>query len=135
MGCSFYCEDHVQFHIFIRSSKYHNIFHTVQIITILFTTVPYLTVIQFSIIVNISIIKYHLYLSFSHPLPSLSKKITIITSSLIHVILNHYKCICLETGHSKKLERYVHVYPGGVLGISSDGDDRMEPKVKTQKNP
>ena len=24
---------------------------------------------------------------------------------------------------------------GGVLGISSDGDDRMEPKVKTQKNP
>ena len=25
--------------------------------------------------------------------------------------------------------------PGGVLGISSDGDDQMEPKVKTQKNP
>ena len=25
--------------------------------------------------------------------------------------------------------------PGVVLGISSDGDDRMEPKVKTQKNP
>ena len=25
--------------------------------------------------------------------------------------------------------------PGGVLGISRDGDDRMEPKVKTQKNP
>ena len=25
--------------------------------------------------------------------------------------------------------------PGGVLGISSDGDDRMEPKAKTQKNP
>ena len=25
--------------------------------------------------------------------------------------------------------------PSGVLGISSDGDDRMEPKVKTQKNP
>ena len=24
---------------------------------------------------------------------------------------------------------------GGVLEISSDGDDRMEPKVKTQKNP
>ena len=24
---------------------------------------------------------------------------------------------------------------GGVVGISSDGDDRMEPKVKTQKNP
>ena len=24
--------------------------------------------------------------------------------------------------------------PGGVLGISSDGDNRMEPKVKTQKN-
>ena len=23
----------------------------------------------------------------------------------------------------------------GVLGISSDRDDRMEPKVKTQKNP
>ena len=57
------------------------IFHIVQIITILFTTVPYLTVIQFSIIVNISIIKYHLYLSFSHPLPSLSKKIIIITSN------------------------------------------------------
>ena len=27
------------------------------------------------------------------------------------------------------------VNPGGVLGISSDGDDRMEPIVKTQKNP
>ena len=29
-----------------------------------------------------------------------------------------------------------HQYPGGgggVLGISSDGDDRMEPKVKSQK--
>ena len=26
-------------------------------------------------------------------------------------------------------------HPGGVLGISSDRDDRMEPKVKTQKNP
>ena len=25
-------------------------------------------------------------------------------------------------------------YPRGVLGISSDRDDRMEPKVKTQKN-
>ena len=25
--------------------------------------------------------------------------------------------------------------PGGVLGISSDGNDRMEPEVKTQKNP
>ena len=25
--------------------------------------------------------------------------------------------------------------PRGVLRISSDGDDRMEPKVKTQKNP
>ena len=25
--------------------------------------------------------------------------------------------------------------PGGVLGISSDGDDQMESKVKTQKNP
>ena len=25
--------------------------------------------------------------------------------------------------------------PGGALGISSDGDDQMEPKVKTQKNP
>ena len=24
---------------------------------------------------------------------------------------------------------------GGVVGISSDGDDGMEPKVKTQKNP
>ena len=29
----------------------------------------------------------------------------------------------------------LHIHPGGVLGISSDGDDRMEPKVKTQKNP
>ena len=27
------------------------------------------------------------------------------------------------------------VGPGRVLGISSDGDDLMEPKVKTQKNP
>ena len=25
--------------------------------------------------------------------------------------------------------------PGGVLRISSDGDDRMEPNVKTQNNP
>ena len=25
--------------------------------------------------------------------------------------------------------------PGGILGVSSDGDDRMERKVKTQKNP
>ena len=25
--------------------------------------------------------------------------------------------------------------PGGVLGISSDRDDQMEAKVKTQKNP
>ena len=25
--------------------------------------------------------------------------------------------------------------PGGLLRISSDGDDQMEPKVKTQKNP
>ena len=25
--------------------------------------------------------------------------------------------------------------PGGVLGISKNQDDRMEPKVKTQKNP
>ena len=25
--------------------------------------------------------------------------------------------------------------PGGVLGISGDRNDRMEPKVKTQKNP
>ena len=25
--------------------------------------------------------------------------------------------------------------PRGVLRISSDGDDRMEPKVKTQRNP
>ena len=24
--------------------------------------------------------------------------------------------------------------PGGVLGISSDGNDQMEPKVKTPKN-
>ena len=28
-----------------------------------------------------------------------------------------------------------HKAQRGVLGISSDGDDRMEPKVKTQKNP
>ena len=25
--------------------------------------------------------------------------------------------------------------PRGVLGIPGDGDDRMEPNVKTQKNP
>ena len=30
---------------------------------------------------------------------------------------------------------YIIFGPGGVLGISSDGDDRMEPKVKTQKIP
>ena len=30
---------------------------------------------------------------------------------------------------------YDGLYPRGVLGISSDGDDRMERKVKTQKNP
>lgn len=27
------------------------------------------------------------------------------------------------------------VGPGGVLRISCDGDDQMDPKVKTQKNP
>ena len=27
------------------------------------------------------------------------------------------------------------IVPGGVIGISSDGDDRMELKVKTPKNP
>ena len=27
------------------------------------------------------------------------------------------------------------LFPGGVLGISSDGGDRMEPKVKTPENP
>ena len=32
------------------------------------------------------------------------------------------------------IDQYI-IGPGGVLGISSDGDDRMEPKVKTQKNP
>ena len=30
---------------------------------------------------------------------------------------------------------YHRELPGGVLRISSDGDDRMTPKVKTQKNP
>ena len=36
------------------------------------------------------------------------------------------------------IKRFQGLHPrggGGVLGISSDGDDRMEPKVKTQKNP
>ena len=32
------------------------------------------------------------------------------------------------------LNRHVPT-PGGLLGISSDGDDQMAPKVKTQKNP
>lgn len=27
------------------------------------------------------------------------------------------------------------VHPGGILGISIDGDDGIEPKLKTQKNP
>ena len=34
----------------------------------------------------------------------------------------------------RKETRWV-THPGGVLGISSDGDDQMQPKVKTQKNP
>ena len=29
----------------------------------------------------------------------------------------------------------LHTRGGGVLWISSDGDDWMEPRVKTQKNP
>ena len=37
-----------------------------------------------------------------------------------------------ETKHRKN--RPVET-PEGVLGIPSDGDGRMEPKVKTQKNP
>ena len=38
-------------------------------------------------------------------------------------------------GFSKTKTRDTDVIPQGVLGISSDGDDQMEPKVKTQKNP
>ena len=44
--------------------------------------------------------------------------------TLLHIALNQH-------ASSKHLSKS----PGGVLGISSDGDDRMEPKVKTQKNP
>ena len=40
---------------------------------------------------------------------------------LEEAIENHFKSECL--------------FPRGVLGISSDGDDQMEPKVKTQKIP
>ena len=38
-------------------------------------------------------------------------------------------------GFSKTKTRDTDVIPQGVLGVSSDGDDQMEPKVKTQKNP
>ena len=29
----------------------------------------------------------------------------------------------------------VHPAPGGILPMSSDGDDQMEANIKTQKNP
>ena len=32
------------------------------------------------------------------------------------------------------LIKFTSRFPRGVLGISSDGDDRLEPNVKTQKN-
>ena len=41
-------------------------------------------------------------------------------------------------GRDGKIQHYGASKPprgGGVLGISSDGNDQMEPNVKTQKNP
>ena len=38
-------------------------------------------------------------------------------------------------GKYNTMERENRPGGGGVLGISSDGDDQMEPKVKTQNNP
>ena len=40
-----------------------------------------------------------------------------------------------ETSHAHSLRFFSDQISGRVLGISSDRDDRMEPKVKTQENP
>ena len=34
-----------------------------------------------------------------------------------------------------RIYRVLEQFPGGILRISSDGDDRMGAKIKTQKNP
>ena len=57
----------------------------------------------------------------------------------IWLLGNRFFCKTNNIWHSanRALEEPVSINggnPGGVLGISSDGDDRMEPKVKTQKN-
>jgi len=36
---------------------------------------------------------------------------------------------------NKSIILLCHCNPGGVLWISSDGDERMGAKIKTQKNP
>ena len=41
----------------------------------------------------------------------------------------------MSIGEHRRASALLRTRGGGVLGISSDGDDRMEPKVKTQKNP
>ena len=46
--------------------------------------------------------------------------------------LNSMPCQCSMPFLTKKKPLYS---PGGVLRNLSDGDDRMEPKFKTQKNP
>ena len=61
--------------------------------------------------------------------------VIIVTINLIQllaaiVIRINYLSIYLSIYLCGRLTR-----PGGYSGISSDGDDRMEPKVKTQKNP
>ena len=43
--------------------------------------------------------------------------------------------ICFKRSNKRNKLCWQRCQPWGVLGISSDGDDRMEPKVKTQKNP
>ena len=52
----------------------------------------------------------------------------------LHVFINNRKFTFVSRTHSF-VSLGLPVVPRGVLGISSDGDDRMEPKVKTQKNP
>ena len=55
-----------------------------------------------------------------------------------HQVSNYVTMVTKVNRHrEKKQVRTYHIHPrgAGVLGISSDGDDRMELKVKTQKIP
>ena len=44
-------------------------------------------------------------------------------------------CLSNDLPNSKVDWHVIQQLPGGELGNSSDGDDRMEPKAKTQKDP